>query len=115
MKKINFEKIIKEQEKLNKNWIRVGMSTCGIAAGAEDVYEYLKKEIDKNALDIDLKKCGCLGACYAEPLVEINIEGLPRIIYGNVDKKVAARIIKEHVMGGRILDTGVYELKSAEL
>ncbi len=114
MKKPDFEKIKERQEKLSSGWVRVGMSTCGIAAGADRIYGFLGEHLKKNRLDINLRKCGCLGACYAEPLVEVEVEGMPRVLYGNVNEEMALRIIKEHIIGGRILDSGVYHLRTSE-
>lgn len=113
--KTDLDRIREEEKNLGEDWIRVGMSTCGIAAGAGEIYDYLKMKIEKNSLNIRLRKCGCLGACYAEPLVEVNIQGMPHIVYGNVTQKIAERIIKEHVMTGRILDSGIFELKTSEI
>ncbi len=115
MGKLTTESLKKLQRELaNKkqnNWIRVGMSTCGIAAGAEGVYTELEEEIAKRGLTITLKKCGCLGMCYAEPLVEVAVEGLPTVIYGKVNKAIAHRIIEEHVCEKRIISDYVYELR----
>ena len=95
----------------SRNYIRVGMSTCGIAAGADKAYEALKEEIEKRGLDISLEKCGCIGMCFAEPLVEVSIDGSPTVIYGRVDVSVAHRIIDEHLCCGRIVSDHVYELR----
>lgn len=89
------------------NWIRVGMSTCGIAAGAGQVYDILVEEITRRNLDIEVKKTGCLGMCYAEPLVEVNIKGVPRVIYGRVDSKAAVGIVEKHLCGKRIMNDHV--------
>ncbi len=62
------------------NRIKVGMASCGIAAGADEVYEYLENNID----DIEITKVGCIGHCYAEPLVEVETED-ESIIYENVE------------------------------
>jgi (2Fe-2S) ferredoxin len=92
------------------NCIKVGMSTCGIAAGAEDVYNLLQKEIKKRKLDINVKKCGCVGMCCAEPLVEVKIEGLPNVLYGNVDKDVAMQIINNHIENKKLVHDFIYEI-----
>ena len=62
------------QAREKKTWVRVGMSTCGIAAGAQDTYFALREEFRKHKLIVDLKKCGCMGKCSAEPLVEVAVE-----------------------------------------
>ncbi len=111
MKKIDLKAIKEKEEKKSTSWVRVGMSTCGIAAGAEKIYEYIREQVDKNNLEISLRKCGCLGACYAEPLVEVKVEGLPAVVYGNVDMERASLIVEEHLAGGKVLDSGIYELQ----
>ena len=47
-------------------FLRVGVASCGIAAGADKVFEKLKEK----AGDIPVIGVGCLGHCYAEPVVE---------------------------------------------
>ena len=61
--------------------ISVGMATCGIATGAQEVYDELKLQIEKNKLDAILAKTGCLSFCQEEPLVDIFIPGLPKLTY----------------------------------
>jgi len=90
-----------------KDWIKVGMSTCGIAAGAQKVYDILTQEIKRRGLDIEVKKTGCLGACYVEPLVEVCLKGVPRVVYGNVDEKTAMGIIDKHICSKRIMNDHV--------
>ncbi len=50
--------------------IKVGMATCGIAAGASEV----KEKIEEVAPDEEIVEVGCIGHCYAEPLVEIETD-----------------------------------------
>jgi (2Fe-2S) ferredoxin len=94
-----------------KNWIRVGYSTCGIAAGADEVFSVLRDEVQKRHLDIDVKKCGCAGMCYAEPLVEVMVEGTPRVFYGRVDRDTAIKIIEKHVCGKMLLNDRIYDAR----
>jgi len=91
-----------------KEWIKVGMATCGIAAGAQDIFNILKEEIKKRNLNIPVKKCGCQGSCYAEPLVEVKVEGLLPITYGRVDKDLAIKIVEKHVVGKMLINDAVY-------
>lgn len=98
------------QTKTPKNWIRVGYSTCGVAAGAKEVLDVLNEEIKAHNMDVTVKKCGCVGLCSAEPLVEVNIEGAPRVFYGKVDKDVARRIVDEHVCQKKLVENHIYEI-----
>ena len=87
--------------------IRIGMATCGIAAGAEKILVSLKEEIAKHELnEVLLVPTGCLGQCYAEPLVEVEtLRG--SVLYGNVTENMARDIINRHVIGHEILDHAV--------
>ncbi|AMQ18964.1 NADH-quinone oxidoreductase subunit NuoF [Thermococcus peptonophilus] len=80
--------------------IAVGMNSCGIAAGAKETYEAIKRELEERGLDVKLKIVGCVGMCYREPLVDIITED-EIITYGHVDPKKVPRIIEEHVINGR--------------
>jgi len=99
----------------DRNWIRVGMSTCGIAAGAEKVYRALEDELQRQGCDVRLRKCGCLGMCAAEPLVEVNIDGMPRVIYCRVDEACARDIVRGHVCGRKILQDYIIDMQSEEV
>ncbi|NLE64945.1 MAG: (2Fe-2S) ferredoxin domain-containing protein [Elusimicrobia bacterium] len=92
------------------NWIRVGYSTCGIAAGADEVFRILEEEAKTRKLDVKIQKCGCLGLCSAEPLVEVNVEGVPHVFYGKVTKDAAHKIMDEHVCQKRLVENHIYEI-----
>ena len=68
----------------SKTKILVGMATCGQAAGADEVWKALEKEIGKRKIDVLMKKTGCIGLCQHEPLVDILKPGYPRITYDRV-------------------------------
>ncbi|MDD5059876.1 MAG: (2Fe-2S) ferredoxin domain-containing protein [Candidatus Omnitrophica bacterium] len=93
-----------------KDWIKVGMSSCGIAAGAEDVFNFFIEEVKKRNLQIEIKKCGCAGACYAEPLVEVSVSGLPPVVYGAVNKEVATKILEKHVISKMLVNDCIFEV-----
>ena len=94
-----------------KEWIKVGLSSCGIAAGAQKVFDVLKKEVEKKGLDVEVKKCGCRGNCSVEPMVEVSTEGLPVTTYVNVDENVAKEIIERHIRRKLIVDDHLFSLK----
>lgn len=98
------------QKSRPSNWIRVGYSTCGVAAGAKEVFETLQEEVKTRGLSINISKCGCLGLCSAEPMVEVNVEGAPRVFYGKVNHDVAHKIIEEHVCQKKLVEGHIYEI-----
>ena len=93
----------------HKDQINIGFSTCGIAAGAQEVLDTLREEVKKRNLTIPIKTSGCIGKCYAEPLVEVRVGGMPRVYYGKVDKKVATQIVEEHICKKKLINDHIYE------
>ena len=71
--------------------IRVGVASCGVAAGAEAVMDLLKQR----AGDIPVEGTGCLGHCYAEPMVEVVLENGDSVFYRDVkaDDKAMQNIL----------------------
>ncbi len=80
--------------------VAVGMSSCGIAAGARVVFEALKKDVAARSLPYSVVATGCIGACHAEPLVEIRQADGRTFLYGNVDEEKARAIVEGHLAGG---------------
>jgi len=90
------------------NTIKVGMSTCGLGAGAQEIYDYLKTEVEQKKLPITVKKVGCLGMCFAEPLVEVDVTGTPHVLYGKVDLTIAKKILNTHIRDKRLIHDHIY-------
>ena len=80
--------------------IRIGMGTCGIAAGARETWRALELELANAKIDAYIGAVGCIGMCAREPLVEIQQAGRARILYGNVTAEMAARLVQEHLIKG---------------
>jgi NADH-quinone oxidoreductase subunit F len=79
--------------------IMVGAATCGRAAGALDIIKAFQEEINKRKLDCPVIEVGCMGHCYAEPIVIINKPGYPPIVYGHVNPVIAERLVNEFILG----------------
>jgi len=78
----------------------VGLSTCGIAAGAQETWRALESRLAGPAPAAALSRTGCIGMCYQEPLVEVRGEDGRRFLYGKVTPARAERIVAEHVTNG---------------
>ena len=89
----------------NSARVMVGAATCGRAAGALDVIDEFKKELSAAGIadKVDVVETACIGLCYAEPLVEIKSGGLPSVLYSNVLPKDVAKLVKEHIQGGKVV------------
>jgi NADH-quinone oxidoreductase subunit F len=82
-----------------KSVIMVGAATCGRAAGALDVLQAFRQEIKQQGIDCPVIEVGCMGHCYAEPLVIISKPDNPAICYGRVNPVIAQRLLKEYILG----------------
>jgi len=94
------------------NVIKVGMGSCGVAAGAEEVFQVMLKETKERNLPVTVKKCGCQGMCYAEPLVEVSVEGLPTVTYGRVTREVAVKILEKHVCNKMLVNDCIFDFNT---
>jgi NADH-quinone oxidoreductase subunit F len=94
---------------VNNIRILVGYGSCGIAAGAKDVFETLKKSIPAKRKDIVLEITGCNGSCHYEPIVEVFFPDQPKVSYGLVDPKRAKRIVEDHVLNLQPIDEWTFE------
>ena len=92
----------------NQN-IFIGMATCGLASGAIEVKRAFEEALTEQKINARMISVGCLGHCYAEPLVIIDKPGFPPILYHNVTPGKANLLVKaflrdddpvfEHVLG----------------
>ena len=79
-------------------WIRIGTALCGKAAGADGVVSAIRTELERRGIEANVSEVGCLGFCYAEPLVDIMLPGGPRVFYGNVTPSDVPAIIHSHLV-----------------
>jgi len=84
--------------------VRIGYASCGIAAGAKEVYEKLEEEVKASNHRIKLKKVGCVGMCHNEPLLEVESPDGEVVTYGNVEKDDVEDILSSHLSEDRIYD-----------
>ena len=60
----------------------------------------LRDELESQATDARVSEVGCIGLCYAEPLLDVQLPGGPRVFYGNFDPGRAGEVVSSHVAGG---------------
>ena len=91
--------------------IIVGMGTCGIAAGARDTMKAILDEIEKENLSgVIVTQTGCMGLCEKEPIVQVIVGEGPKTTYGKVSPDVARQILKDHVVGGKVVEDHVIQI-----
>ena len=85
--------------------IVVGMTTCGIAAGARPVLNAFVDGVNKEGLasDVVVSQTGCIGICQYEPVVEVYKAGEEKVTYVKMTVEKAEKVLKEHIKGGKIV------------
>lgn len=81
--------------------IRIGLGSCGIAAGAKKVKQAVEQEIAAAGLDLTVQQTGCIGMCYNEPLLDIIDDNGKTYTYGHVTEQIVKTIFAEHLKNGR--------------
>ena len=83
--------------------VKIGLGSCGMAAGARQTQTALDEALAAAGSTLRSERTGCIGLCFAEPLVEVvDAESGQNWFYGRVDAAAAARIATEHVLGGQV-------------
>ena len=78
--------------------ILVGTATCGRAAGASAVLGTIASELESRGIAGSLIEVGCIGLCYAEPLVCITKPGRPGICYGGITTQRASELVEAYLV-----------------
>lgn len=83
----------------DKPLIMVGAATCGRAAGAQNITKVIRDELASRQIEATVIEVGCMGHCYAEPLVLIQKPDNPTICYGYVSEGLASMLVREFIAG----------------
>ncbi|MBL7174357.1 MAG: NADH-quinone oxidoreductase subunit NuoF [Desulfobacteraceae bacterium] len=102
-----FDAIFEEAKKRKSSFreaqvpkIHIGMATCGIAAGALETKNAFKEILAERKLEALIHSVGCIGHCYAEPVVIIENPGFPPILYYQVSPGKAKMLVKSFLEEG---------------
>ncbi len=87
---------LSNQLKGNQGEIRIGLGSCCVASGSEEVKKSLEKAVVSNGLNINMKKVGCVGMCHQVPLLEMIPNGEEPVLYSHVKPGDVNAIIKKH-------------------
>jgi NADH-quinone oxidoreductase subunit F len=101
---LTFEEIRKRAQAQWKDLQRdthvlVGTATCGRAAGALDVIDAFKIELARRSIVAPIIQVGCMGLCYAEPLVIISKPESLRVVFHNITPDLVPRLVEGYVAG----------------
>ena len=91
--------------------VRIAMSTCGISAGAKETMTRMITLLDDRKVDAIVTQCGCMGYCYAEPSVEVQLPGNEPVVFGRVSADVAEQIVDRYIIKGEPCDELLLNVK----
>jgi len=84
--------------------ILIGLGTCGIAAGAKQVFNYLTEMKEEYNYPIQICPTGCIGMCVLEPMVEVIDRSGQHTMYVQVDEQKMKEILHQHIKNNVVLD-----------
>ena len=76
--------------------IRIGLGSCCVASGSEEVKKAVEDTIADTGIKISLKNVGCVGMCHQVPLVEIIPHNGKSTLYAKVKPEEIQGIIANH-------------------
>jgi NADP-reducing hydrogenase subunit HndB len=112
LKRIREEALQKREAKTTSGQkeVIVGMGTVGIAAGARETLKAILDYIEtENLLGVVVRQTGNIGLDSWEPVVQVVVGSEPLVSYGKVTPEIAKQIMKEHIVGGKVVKQHVVE------
>jgi NADH-quinone oxidoreductase subunit F len=76
--------------------IRIGLGSCCVASGSDEIRDAVKDTIEREGLNVKLKHVGCVGMCHQVPLVEIVPADGEATLYSRVKAADVQQIIDRH-------------------
>ncbi len=99
-----------QELKLGKTRLIVSLGSCGIAAGALHTMQAILEQTEAEHLQsVQVSLTGCNGQCEEEPILQVITGDQQKVTYGKVSPEVARRILREHVLGGKVVQEYVIE------
>ncbi|GAB1467859.1 NADH-quinone oxidoreductase subunit NuoF [Candidatus Cloacimonadota bacterium] len=79
--------------------VKVGLASCGVAAGAMDVYRTLEENLAASPKPVKLMRTACIGMCFEEPIVEFSGSPLGQMHIGKADSTSIIKIMDDYIAG----------------
>ncbi|MFC2018206.1 NADH-ubiquinone oxidoreductase-F iron-sulfur binding region domain-containing protein [Chloroflexota bacterium] len=78
--------------------ILIGSATCGRAAGSMHVVKAFEEQLQRHNAWATITEVGCMGLCYAEPLVVITKPDEFSVCYGNITPEIVPRLVEGYIL-----------------
>ena len=93
---------------MTQTQVVVGLGSCGIAAGANETYAALQRQIEEQGLDVTLHITGCNGLCHREPIVEVTTPA-GKWSYHNLVAERVPELVQQHIVAGQPIEAWTLE------
>ncbi len=77
--------------------ILVGAAMCGRSAGALETLAAIREEVAARGIDARVLETGCMGHCYAEPMVLVYSPDWDPLVYHHVKPGLGRAIVAQHL------------------
>lgn len=85
--------------------VKVAMATCGIAAGAREIMDFIIQDtFNEGVNNVVVTQTGCMGYCYAEPTIQVTLPNQEPVVFGGVTQAKAKEIIEKYLKNGELVD-----------
>ena len=93
--------LIRDNTKEGETHVFVGMGTCGIQAGAVEVFNAFVDEISSRVIrNVRISRVDCLGQCDKEPMAQVILPGAAPVTYAALTPAKVKEIVEKHILGG---------------
>jgi (2Fe-2S) ferredoxin len=82
------------------NRIYIGMGTCGLASGAEQVKDAVARWVDEKKANVRITATGCIGYCQAEPIIDTVSDSGHGVSFGEA-RPESVRTLHDRVLASR--------------
>jgi len=89
------------RETVTRPTIFIGTGTCGLGAGAGKTLKAIRGFLKDRGFEADIVEVGCIGLCVAEPMVDVQLPGHPRLVFQRVTEDKVVGLL-ETVLGGDV-------------
>jgi len=96
--------LIRDNTKEGETHVFVGMGTCGVQAGAVEVFNAFVDEISSRVIkNVRISRTGCLGDCEKEPMAQVVTPGAQPVTYVALTPDKVKEIVEKHILGGNVV------------
>ncbi len=89
--------------------VYVGAGTCGMGAGAGKIIDVIKNYEPKEDVRIELIEVGCIGLCAEEPIIDIQLNDLPRVAFGKMNPSVMLEKLNSIMANENFIDKAIWK------